>query len=100
MIDRPIEQLTLRELFTNTEWLMRELSEHLEQSYAPRARSAQESVRSFDRAEERSEIPDATIRAGMSLLLRSDEFSQQLFTRLGDHLTAIEKKSELALHSP
>jgi hypothetical protein len=95
--ERPVEQLTLRELFSNAEWLVRESTEHLEQSFLPRIRAVEELVRSYAKAPERNEIADSTVRSRMAALLGSDDFSQTLFSRLERHLQAIEQGAERAV---
>jgi hypothetical protein len=95
--ERPIEQLTLRELFGNTEWLVRELNEHLEQSFLPRVRTVIEVVSSFDKPAERDEIADSTVRSRMAALLASDDYSQKLISRLEQHFSAIDEKARRAV---
>ncbi|HTI50812.1 MAG TPA: hypothetical protein VL475_07670 [Planctomycetaceae bacterium] len=97
MDERPIEQLTLRELFGGSERLVRELTEHLEQSFLPRLRAADDLVRSYNKPAERNEIPDTTVRSRIAALLGSDDFSQRLFTRLERHLTAIDDGAKRAV---
>jgi hypothetical protein len=95
--ERPIEQLTLRDLFGNSEWLIRELSEHLEQSFLPRIRAVDQLVQSHSRPAERNEIPDSTVRSRVAAMLASDDFSQKLFSKLEAHLTAIDERSQRAV---
>jgi hypothetical protein len=95
--DRPIEQLTLRELFGGSERLVRELTEHLEQSFLPKLHAAVDVVQSHSRAAERDEIPDSSVRSRMAALLASDDFSQKLFDRLDRHLTAIDDGAKRAV---
>ena len=97
MDDRPIEKLTLRELFTNAEGLVRELNEHLEQQFLPRLRAVDELVRSHAKPEERKEIADSTVRSRMAALLDSDDFSQKLYSRLERHLVAIDQGAAQAI---
>jgi hypothetical protein len=94
--DRPIEQLTLRELFGNAESLLRELNEHLEQAFRPRIRAVDEVVRSFANPADRDEIADSTVRSRMAALIGSDDFSQTLISRLERLLRAIEEGGQRA----
>lgn len=89
MNERPIEQLTLRELFTDAEMLSRELTEHLEQSFLPRIRDVEQAVRNYSKREDREEVADATVRSRTSALLGSDDFTQQLLGRFEEYLSAI-----------
>lgn len=95
--ERPIEQLTLRGLFGNAEWLVRELSEHLEQSFLPRIRAVDQLVQSHAKPAVRDEVPDSTVRSGVAAMLGSDDFSQKLFTQMESHLAAIEERAQRAV---
>jgi hypothetical protein len=99
MAERPIEQLTLRDIFSEAEWLIRELSEHLQQSFEPKARSLGESVRSYKIPEERDAIADSTVRTQAAALIASDDYAQTLIQKLDRCLTAIEERSQGALSS-
>lgn len=97
MAERPIEQMTLRDLFGDAEWLLRELDEHLEQAFRPRVRAVEEVVRSHATPAERDEIPDSTVRSRMAALISSDDFSQQRISRLERLLHAIEEGGQRAI---
>jgi hypothetical protein len=97
MAERPIEELTLREMFTNVEWLIRDLTEHLQQSFYPKSRALLESVRTFDNPAERDAVPDGTVRSQVAALLGSDDYSHTLFQKLDRHLAAIEERSQTAI---
>ena len=99
MADRPIDQLTLRDMFSETEWLIRELSEHLKQSFHPKARALSELVRSYRIPEERNAIADTAVRTHVAALIGSDDYSQTLIQKLDCYLTAIEERSQGALSS-
>lgn len=95
--ERPLDQLTLRELFTETEMLVRELIEHLEQSFHPQLRSLEELVQFRKTLEERNQVGDSTIRNQVAAVLDSDDFSQKLLHRLDGCLEAIREGSHRAL---
>lgn len=97
MDERPIEQLTLRDLFGNAEWLVRETIEHLERSFLPRIQSTEDVVRSYNIPSERQEVPDSTVRSRTAALLASDDYSQRMFSRLERHLAAIDERAMRAL---
>jgi hypothetical protein len=99
MADRPIEQLTLRDIFSETEWLIRELSEHLKQSFHPKTRSLGELVRSYKIPDERNLIADSAVRTKAAALIANDDYSQTLIQKLDRCLTAIEERSQEALSS-
>jgi len=97
MAERPIDQLTLREMFTNAESLLRDLVEHLDKSFQPKSRALGESVQSYKISDERDAIPDSTIRTHVSTLLGSDDYSQAFFQKLDRYLQAIQERSQLAI---
>lgn len=83
---RPIEQLTLRELFTQTERLTRELIEHLEQGVLPKIQTLEQLVneKDFD------QVNDMTIRNQAASVLQADEYSRVLSHKMDEHLQGIE----------
>jgi hypothetical protein len=97
MAERPIDQLTLREMFTNAESLLRDLIEHLDKSFHPKSRALGELVRSFNVPDERDAISDGAIRTQASTLLGSDDYSQAFFQKLDRYLQAISERSQLAI---
>ncbi len=97
MAERPIDQLTLRDLFTNAEWLIRDLSEHLRQSFQPKSKALDELVRSFQVPEERDAIADTAVRTHAAALLGSDDYSQTLMEKLDRYLAAIDERSHAAI---
>lgn len=98
MDERPIEQLTLRELFSQAEMLVRELNEHLEQSFTPKVRAIEEMVRAHRHPEEASQIADSSVRSSVATLLGSDDFSQRLLSKLERFLVAIDDGAQKAIH--
>ncbi|HLJ09758.1 MAG TPA: hypothetical protein VKU82_01145 [Planctomycetaceae bacterium] len=99
MADRPVEQQTLREIFANAEWMIRDLTEHLKQSFYPRIRSLAPLVATHDRPAERDDIPDSSVRTHVAALLSSDDYSQTIFQKLEVYLSAIEHRSQAALQT-
>jgi len=97
MAERPIDQLTLRELFTNTEWLIRDLTEHLQQSFRPKSQALGGLVRSYQIPEERDAIADTAVRTHAAALLGSDDYSQNLIEKLDRYLEAIDERSHAAV---
>ena len=97
MAERPLDQLTLRELFTNTEWLIRDLTEHLQQSFRPKAQALAELVRSYQLPEERDAIADTAVRTHAAALLGSDDYSQNLIEKLDRYLEVIDERSHVAV---
>jgi hypothetical protein len=97
MAERPIDQLTLRDLFTNAEWLIRDLTEHLQQSFHPKSQALDELVRSYLVPDERDAIADTAVRTQAAALLDSDDYSQTLIEKLDRYLTAIDERSHAAI---
>jgi len=97
MADRPIDQLTLRELFTNAEYLIRDLSEHLKRSFQPKSQALAELVSPDNVPEQRDAIADTAVRTQAAAVLNSDDYSQTLIDKLDRHLTAIDDRSQAAI---
>jgi hypothetical protein len=97
MAERPIEQLSLRDLFSNAEWLIRDLTEHIRQSFQTKARALSELVQPEKTPAERDAITDAAVRTQAAELLKSDDYSQTLMEKLDRYLTAIDDRSQDAL---
>lgn len=103
MADRPIEQLTLREVFTSTERLVAELIEHVDKSFCFKSQALARLVADFDAdAQDQADqkpISDVTVRTHAAAVLSCDEFSQPLFQRLEALLTAIDRGAQQSLKS-
>jgi len=96
MADRAIDQMTIREVLSATELLVRELSEHLQQSFLPKVKELNRSVRSYAKPDERALIADSTVRIQSRNVLDSDAFSQKLFAKLQEHLAGCDRGVERA----
>ena len=99
MSERPIEELSLREQLGHAEQLVRELSEHINQSFLPKLRTASELVRSNSATSERADVPDSTVRSAMAALIKSDDFTQTLIDKLDPYLRSIHQGVERILES-
>jgi hypothetical protein len=97
MPERPIDQLSLRDMFSNAEWLIRDLTEHLRQSFHTKARALDDLVRSDKTPAEREAITDTAVRTHVAELLKSDDYSQNLIEKLDRYLAAIDDRSQDAL---
>lgn len=78
----------------HAEQLVRELSEHLSQSFLPRLHAVTELVQSYQNAAERDEIPDSTVRSAVAVLIKSDDFTQSLIQKLDPYLSSIQRGVE------
>ena len=96
MAERAIDQMTIREVLSATELLARELSEHLQQSFLPKVKELNRSVRSYAKPDERALVSDATVRIQSRQVLESDAFSQQLYAKFKDYLAACDSGADRA----
>ena len=91
MADRPVEQLTLREMFTDAERMTRELIEHLDQGFIPKANELGRAIRPIEDDPDRStNIEDVTIRNYAVRLLESEDFTDQLYDKIAEYCVGID----------
>jgi len=90
MTDRPLESLTLRELFVDTERLTKELIEHLELGFLPKVSAISELARA-DGTSEAEFVSDLTLRTKAAGLLADEQFTNNLCEKLAAYSEAIEK---------
>ncbi|WP_417379770.1 hypothetical protein [Gimesia sp.] len=88
---RALSQLTLREMFSDSERLTSELVEHLELGFIPMNEQMIRLVRELPDGVEKRRVEDISVRNQAAELLKSDEFSQELFKKLDQYLTAIDQ---------
>ena len=91
MDERSPDSLPMRELFTQSERLNRELIEHIEQAFMPRVNDLERLVRGFGNAAERTSISDVAIRNAAAAVIKSDAFAQTLYRKLQEHVQAIHE---------
>ncbi|GAB4138079.1 MAG: hypothetical protein Tsb009_05990 [Planctomycetaceae bacterium] len=82
MADRPVDELTLREVFTEAERHSREMIDHLEKGFLPKSHSVLKLVRNEGTEPELGDVEDITIYNTAERLLKSEEFSEQIYSRL------------------
>jgi len=91
MVERPIAQLTLREMFIDAERLTRELIEHLDQGFLPKTHELARLVRPINgEPPGLNELEDVTVRTQAATLLESEAFTEAIFQRLGQYSRAID----------
>jgi len=95
--ERPFDQLTLREQFTHCDHLLRELVDHLEQSFLPKIQKLDESVQPLTNPSDPNAVPNFTIRNQVAAILSSDDFAQALHKKLQEYLKVIEQSAGRAL---
>lgn len=91
MAERSVNQLTLRELFKGAERLTRELAEHIDQGFNPKLRALSRLVTPTPGEPEYGEIEDLTIRNHAVEVLKSEDFTNQLYEKLAEYYEAIEQ---------
>ena len=91
MADDFLDQLPLRELFTEAERLTRELIDHVDLGFLPKInnlnRLSQEDAGNY----ELPEIEDITIRNHASQVLESEQFTSQFYQETERYLLAIDR---------
>jgi hypothetical protein len=91
MSNEALEDQSLRERLGHAEQLLRELTEHLAQSFLPTLKRANDLLATND-GEDAAEVADSTIRTAMSAVVQSDHFTQQLINSLDPYLRSIERE--------
>lgn len=89
--DDPIEQLTLREMVTQSERLCRELTEHLELGFLPKLQDLGRLVRPTPTGSFATDIEDITVRHGVAGVLESEAFTGQLYHKFSRYCEAIDR---------
>jgi hypothetical protein len=87
------ESMTLREKFTEGERIARELVQHLEQGFIPKAHNVRKMTKPQMEAGE-DEVRDITLRNAVGDVLASEEFAHPLIHRLRQFVTLIEQDVE------
>lgn len=82
--------MTLREKFTESEHLLRELIEHIEHGFIPKVRHLENMVRPTETQPFDESIADSAVHHSVDDLLETDDFSQQLYEKLERYLASIE----------
>jgi hypothetical protein len=91
MSNEALEDQSLRERLGHAEQLLRELTEHLAQSFLPTLKRANDLLATND-GEDAAEVADSTIRTAMAAVVQSDHFTQQLINSLDPYLRSIERE--------
>ena len=88
---RAPSQMTLREMFSDSERLTSELIEHLELGFIPINDKLIRMVRPVPEGIEKRRVEDISIRNQATELLKSEDFAQELFEKLDAYLAAIDQ---------
>jgi hypothetical protein len=90
MSDKPVAHLTLREKFNAAERLSRELIEHLEQGFIPKAHELMRLVQPLRSGVFPTDVEDLTVRNHVAAVLESENYTEQLCEKLEAHCQAIK----------
>jgi len=86
-----LENMPLQDLCKEAERLTRDLIDHLERNLIPRTKEFQGLVRPSSEDDTGSGVKDITIRNQAKTLQESQEFTEQLYRKTSQYLTAIDQ---------
>jgi len=98
-VKRAPNQMTLREMFSDTERLIAELIEHLELGFIPTNEKLIRLVRVVPDGIEKRHVEDVSVRNQAAELLKSEDFAQELFEKLDTYLAAIDESVNRIIES-
>ena len=90
MAETPLKEMTLRELLADSEHLTRELIEHLDQNFIPRAHALRKLVRPIVGSSVNEEVEDISVRNSALRTLKSEEFTEELYEKISQYSAAID----------
>jgi hypothetical protein len=90
MADTPLKEMTLREMLADAEHLTRELIEHLDQNFIPRAHALRKLVRPIVGSSVNEEVEDISVRDMVIRTLKSEEFTEELYEKNSQYCAAID----------
>jgi len=88
--ERPIEQLTLADLFRETDQLCRALVDHLEKGFLPKVGDLERLVRSNPESPGYEDVSDTRVRNYVANVISSDDFTHKQCQKLDRYLSAID----------
>jgi len=86
-----LENIPLQDLCKEAERLTRDLIDHLERNLIPRTKEFQGLVRPSSEDDTGDSVKDITIRNQAKTLQESQEFTEQLYRKTSEYLTAIDQ---------
>ena len=86
--DQPLDQLTVREMFTDLERLLHEMIEHLDRGFIPKVQHLRDLVRHSQT--NLDELQDLTLRTHTADLLKNEDFTNELSRKIEQYLIAID----------
>ncbi|MFQ5732484.1 MAG: hypothetical protein ACE5KM_11095 [Planctomycetaceae bacterium] len=91
MNERPVDNLTLRELLRDAELSRRELGEHLERGFAPKAASLARLIRPKPGGDWNHGLEDRSLHHTAQMVLDSHQFTDNLIQGFRRLLKAIDE---------
>ena len=92
MAERRVEDMPLRDVFTEVEQLARELVDRLENGFLPKANGLRELVEVSEQGIGSDNVNDVTVRNHSAQLLERARFTDKLFSRFDECVAAIDEK--------
>lgn len=83
------ENVPLAERFHAADYLVRELTEHLQQAFLPKLSD----LRSASKIYDVKQVTDQAMLDKMTAVIEADEFSAKLFEKLSKYLDSIQKET-------
>jgi hypothetical protein len=90
MPETSLKEKTLRELMADAEHLTRELTEHLDQNFIPKAHALRKLVRPVIGSNVDDEVEDISIRNAAKHVLKSNEFTEELCDKISQYCAVID----------
>lgn len=84
-----IGNMTLRDKLNEAERMMRELMDHLDNGFIPKARSLSRTLQESEN--DVTLVSDTTVRQQAAELIDSNRFSERLYKKIGELLVAIDE---------
>ncbi|VAX35763.1 hypothetical protein MNBD_PLANCTO02-1644 [hydrothermal vent metagenome] len=88
MPDTNIDHLTLHEKFNQLEHLSRDLIQHLEKGFLPKAHKLSLLLKDKEHEEE---VKDITVRNQVHVLLDSERYTDQLYRKIAAYCESIDR---------
>ena len=92
MAERRIEDMPLRDVFTEADRLARGLVDHFEDGFLPKSSGLQELVAVSEQGNGSDDVHDVTVRNHSAQLLERARFADELYTRFDACIETIDKK--------
>lgn len=92
MAERRVEDMPLRDVFTEAEQLARDLVDHLENGFLPKVSGLKELVEVDERGIGSEDIHDVTVRNHSAQLLERARFADGLYSRFDECIKTIDEK--------